>query len=85
MPIDQVDQQVLCRPEPHCALCHGDVVVHEDRAIGHQVFDLPPITPQVTQYLRLRGVCSGCGHKHHAALPTGVCPVASSAHAPWRW
>jgi transposase len=64
----------VCRPQPQCTLCHGDVVVHEDedKAIGHQVFDLPPITPHVTEYLRLRGVCSGCGHKHHAALPTGV-------------
>ena len=43
--------------------------VNEDKVIRHQVFDLPPIKPQVTQYLRLRGVCSGCGHKHHAALP----------------
>lgn len=72
VPSDQVDQQVLCLPEPQCALCQGDVAVHEDKAIRHQVFDLPPITPQVTEYLRLRGVCSGCGHKHHAALPTGV-------------
>jgi hypothetical protein len=44
VPSDQVDQQVLCRPQPQCALCQGDVVVHEDKAIHHQVFDLPPIT-----------------------------------------
>ncbi len=30
VPSDQVDQQVVCRPQPQCALCHGDVVVHED-------------------------------------------------------
>ena len=72
LPSDQVDQQVLCRPAPQCALCKGEVVVDEDKAIRHQVFDLPPITPVVTEYLRLRGVCSGCGHKHHAALPNGV-------------
>ena len=74
LPSDQVDQQVVCQPEPRCTQCHGDVVAHEDedKAIRHQVFDLPPITPQVTEYLRLRGVCSGCGRKHHAALPPGV-------------
>ncbi|MDO9201805.1 MAG: IS66 family transposase, partial [Hydrogenophaga sp.] len=73
LPNDQIDQQVVCRPQPQCALCHGDVIVDEDnKAIRHQVFDLPPITPVVTQYLRLRGVCSGCGHKHHGALPEGV-------------
>jgi transposase len=73
---DQVDQQVVCQPEPRCTRCQGDVVVSSDgdKAIRHQVFDLPPITPQVTEYLRLRGVCSGCGcgRKHHAALPPGV-------------
>jgi hypothetical protein len=26
----------------------------------------------VTEYVRLRGVCSGCGQKHHGALPAGV-------------
>ena len=72
LPSDQVDQQVVCQPEPRCTQCQGDVAVDEDKAIRHQVFDLPPITPHVTQYLRLRGVCSGCGHKQHAALPSGV-------------
>jgi len=72
LPSDQVDQQVVCPPQPQCTLCHGDVIVDEDKAIRHQVFDLPPITPQVTEYLRLRGVCRSCGHKHHGALPAGV-------------
>ena len=74
VPSEQVDQHVVCRPRPQCALCQGDVVAHEDedKAIRHQVFDLPPIKPVVTQYLRLRGACSGCGHKQHGALPAGV-------------
>ena len=49
LPSDQVGQQVLCRPEPQCALCKSEVVVDEDKAIRHQVFDLPPITPEVTE------------------------------------
>lgn len=61
LPSDAVDQQVLCRPEPQCALCGKAVIVDEDKPIRHQVFDLPPVKPQVTQYLRLRGVCNGCG------------------------
>jgi transposase len=28
--------------------------------------------PIATEYVRLRGVCSGCGHKYHGALPAGV-------------
>jgi transposase len=38
----------------------------------HQVFELPRIEPLVTEYVRLRGVCRGCGQKHHGALPAGV-------------
>lgn len=72
LPSDEVDQQVLCRPEPQCPQCSGEVIIDNDKAIQHQVFDLPPIKPQVTEYLRLRGVCSGCGHKHHGVLPVGV-------------
>lgn len=72
LPSDAVDQQVVCRPEPQCPQCSGEVVIDNDKAIQHQVFDLPPVKPVVTEYLRLRGVCSGCGHKHHGALPVGV-------------
>ena len=36
------------------------------------MFELPQIEPLITEYVRLRGVCSGCGLKHHGALPVGV-------------
>ena len=38
----------------------------------HEVFKLPKVEPIVTEYVRLRGVCSGCGQKHHSTLPAGV-------------
>ena len=38
----------------------------------YQIFDLPRIDPIVTEYVMLRGICSGCGRKHHGALPAGV-------------
>lgn len=84
LPSDQVDQQVLCRPEPHCVLCHGEVVVDGDKAMRHQVFDLPPMTPQVTEYVRLRGFCSGCATSTTARCPQ-ACPAANSDRALWRW
>ena len=84
LPSDQVDQQVVCTPQPQCTLCHGDVIVDEDKAIRHQVFDLPPITPQVTEYLRLRGVCRSCGHKHQAHC-LRACPTANWVCALWHW
>ena len=51
LPSDQVDQQVVCPPQPQCTLCHGDVIVDDDKAIRHQVFDLPPITQGKIQRL----------------------------------
>jgi transposase len=72
LPGDEVDQQVLCRPAPQCQQCRGEVVIDEVKPIRHEVFDLPPIQPQVTEYLRLRGVYSSCGLKYHGALPAGV-------------
>lgn len=47
LPSDQVDQQVLCQPEPQCALCNEAVIVDKDKPIRHQVFDLPPVKPEV--------------------------------------
>ena len=43
-----------------------------DKPMRHQVFELPEVKPLVSEYVRLRGICSGCGRKHHAALPAGV-------------
>lgn len=38
----------------------------------HQVFDIPPIEPQVTEYRLCGGVCAGCGAVLPATLPAGV-------------
>lgn len=66
VPSDQVDQQVLCRPEPRCTQCQGDVIAHhdQDKTIRHQVFDLPPITSTSTHELPLPGrLAQPVGHK----------------------
>jgi hypothetical protein len=36
------------------------------------VFEVPALTAEVTEYVRERGICTGCGHRHHATLPSGV-------------
>jgi transposase len=59
-----------CRPESHCA-CGGRVAVNG--LVGrHQVIDVPPIAPTVTQYRLYGGRCRRCGKLHEAALPPGV-------------
>lgn len=69
---DQVHHRVDCPPPKQCEGCGARVEVDADKAIRHQVFDLPRIDPVVTEYVRVRGICCGCGRKHHGALPAGV-------------
>ena len=64
--------RVDCPPPKQCEGCGARVEVDADKAIRHQVFDLPRIDPVVTEYVRVRGICCGCGRKHHGALPAGV-------------
>lgn len=73
LPEDEVQQVVVCEVAPQCG-CGGTIQTdaHRDGAMRHQVFELPQIEPIVTEYLRLRGVCTTCGRKHHAPLPAGV-------------
>ena len=72
VPVEQTQAQVVCPPPEHCERCGADVQGDPDKPIRHQVFELPQIEPLITEYVRLRGVCSGCGLKHHGALPVGV-------------
>lgn len=72
VPTEQTQAQVICPPPRECPACGAAVQADPDKPIRHQVFELPHIEPLITEYVRLRGVCSGCGRKHHGALPAGV-------------
>ena len=61
-----------CAPAPMCE-CGGDVVAR-GKPVRHQVFDIPPIVPEVQAYRLYSGVCVQCGLGHRAALPQGVPP-----------
>jgi len=65
-----VDQLVDCKPEPVCE-CGGQVVVGDD-AQRHQVFEVPPMRAQVSEYRLYSGRCAGCGKPHTGVLPAGV-------------
>jgi transposase len=73
LPGNEVSQVVDCLPPQQCS-CGGAIQTDDssDKAMRHQVFELPQIAPIVTEYRRLRGVCADCGRKHHAPLPQGV-------------
>ena len=66
----EVDQIVDC-PAPAVCEC-GALVVADNQALRHQVFDVPPVRAFVSEYRLHAGCCMGCGKKHRAALPAGV-------------
>ena len=72
VPEQEIDHRIECLPAAQCDACGSAVNLDGDKPLRHQVFDLPKIEPIVSEYVRLRGICSGCGRKHHAALPAGV-------------
>jgi transposase len=43
-----------------------------ERPLAHQVWELPPIRPEVVEHRRWRLVCPGCGRARLAELPDGV-------------
>ncbi len=72
VPESEVSQRIECMPPAQCDACGASVQPDGDKPMRHQVFELPEVKPLVSEYVRLRGICSGCGRKHHAALPAGV-------------
>ena len=70
LPEEQVHGITECPPP---ALCDcGGAVAAQGKPLRHQVFDLPPVMPEVREYRLYSGVCTGCGKAHRAVLPPGV-------------
>ena len=66
----EVDAVHHCVPIEVCE-CGGPVSV-QGKPVRHQVFDIPPVQPEVQEYRLYSGVCSQCNRGHRAALPAGV-------------
>jgi len=71
MPIEQVDHVVELIPE-RCEGCQAPLSGADPTPERHQVTELPPIKPVVTEYQRHSLRCERCGAKTRAALPPGV-------------
>jgi transposase len=70
LPPEQVTAAHDCPPGP-CPACGGAVKI-TGLVARHQVIDLPPIEPVVTEYRLFAGACCACGHVCEAGLPPGV-------------
>jgi len=62
---------VVIKPE-ECTHCHAPLSGDDPTPWRHQVIELPPITPVVTEYQWHQLVCATCGAVTRAPWPTGV-------------
>ena len=70
-PLLAPDHTVTLKPT-HCRGCGGPLRGQDPQPLRHQVLELPPIRPEVTEYQLHRLPCPKCGLSTCAALPHGV-------------
>lgn len=71
IPTDQCDEVRSLKPT-ECRRCGEKLRGSDPDPLRHQVWELPPIKPHVTEYQRHRLPCPSCGKTTCAELPCGV-------------
>jgi transposase len=69
--VDRPDHAHECRPAA-CRRCARPLAGDDPAPLRHQVTELPPVRPVVTEYRRHRLRCRGCGATTCGDLPAGV-------------
>ena len=72
VPTEQVDEVVPCRPQETVCGCGQLLPLSEAVRWRHQVIELPPVKPHLTEYQGFDIACPRCGTWHEAPLPKGV-------------
>ena len=70
LPLAQVNEVIPCKPT-QCRRCGHAVQGQDAQPLRHQVFELPPVAAEVTEYRLHRLVCGQCGSTTCGALPPG--------------
>ncbi len=70
IPTEQCQQVMPLKPK-RCRRCRRKLCGHDPAPLRHQVWDVPPIEPQVSEYQLHRLTCP-CGTTTCADLPPGV-------------
>jgi transposase len=60
IPTEQCDEVIILKPT-ECRRCGGDLPGDDPEPLRHQVWEMPPIKPQVIEYQRHRLPCPCCG------------------------
>jgi transposase len=71
VPVEEVDEVVVLKPD-QCRGCHAPLLGDDPSPFRHQVIELPPIKPVVTEYQWHQLVCAVCGEVSRAPWPKGV-------------
>jgi transposase len=71
VPVEKVDEVVVLKPE-QCQGCHTPLSGDDASPFRHQVIELPPIKPVITEYQWHQVTCPACGETTRAPWPDGV-------------
>jgi transposase len=71
VPIEAVDAVIPVKPG-RCPRCQHPLCGEDPQPQRHQVTEIPPVRPVVTEYQLHRVVCPVCGEATRAELPAGV-------------
>src|SRR5215471_4056145 len=71
IPVADVDEVVVLKPE-QCSGCHAPLSGDDPTPFRHQVIEIPPIKPVITEYQWHQLVCPECGETTRAPWPDGV-------------
>ena len=71
IPVEDVDQIVPLKPE-QCQSCQAPLSGDDPAPFRHQVIEIPPIQPVITEYQWHQLVCPACGETTRAPWPAGV-------------
>lgn len=71
VPVEQVHEVIVCTPT-HCRRCGRTLHGTDAQPHRHQVVELPPPIPHVTEYQQHRLSCDHCGITPCGELPKGV-------------
>jgi transposase len=71
VPVEEVDEVVVLKPD-RCRGCQAPLWGEDARPFRHQVIEIPPIQPMVTEYQWHQLTCPSCGETTRAPWPKGV-------------
>jgi transposase len=71
VPVEEVDEVVVLKPD-RCSGCQAPLWGDDPLPFRHQVIEIPPIQPVVTEYQWHHLVCPTCGERTRTPWPKGV-------------